>query len=328
MTRREKNGGRAVEIRVLDGRGGARELDLSELRDWSGEQGRLWVHLNFSDASDTAWLRDHSGLSPLAVQALIADETRPRVATDGDALLAAFRGVNLNPGADPEDMVSIRLWCDGERVVTTYQRHLLSVDDLVRALETDSGPRNAADVVSTLMDRLVSRMSDTVDSLEDRIAQLESVVLEEPVGETRSDLADLRRQTIALRRYLAPQRDAFSRLQAERLPWLDDVARRAMRESTDRHIRHVEDLDAVRERATVVQEELLARMSEQLNARLYLLAIISAFFLPLGFLTGLVGVNLGGIPGSEVPYAFAAFVVILIVIVSAQTWLMRARGWF
>jgi hypothetical protein len=63
-----------------------------------------------------------------------------------------------------------------------------------------------------------------------------------------------------------------------------------IREVSDRLIRNIEDLDAVRGRAAVTQEELLSRLSEQMNSRMYVLSVVAAIFLPLGFLTGLLGI--------------------------------------
>jgi len=67
-------------------------------------------------------------------------------------------------------------------------------------------------------------------------------------------------------------------------------------EEGDRITRYLEDLDLVRERAMVAQEEILGRMAQQQNARMYVLSIVAAIFLPLSFLTGLFGMNVAGLP--------------------------------
>ena len=66
----------------------------------------------------------------------------------------------------------------------------------------------------------------------------------------------------------------------------------------------------------------------KLNKNMYVLSVISAIFLPLGFLTGLFGINIGGIPGVEDPNAFWVFSGILVVIVSLQIWIFKKLGWF
>lgn len=311
---------------LLDGNGGARLLDRNELASWSSEQGILWVHLNYTDVEDQRWLAG-SSLDKLVVDALLAEDTRPRTTAIGEGLLVSLRGVNLTPGADPEDMVSIRIWIEKGLLVTSRKRSLLSVADVVSQLESGRGPKSTAELLVELSDRLVWRMSDTVDQFEDRVADLEGRVLESNNSSMRYELATLRRQAIELRRYLAPQREALARLIIEKVDWLNEACRLRLREVSDRLIRHIEDLDAVRERAAVTQEELLSRLSEQLNTRMYVLSVVAAVFLPLGFLTGLLGINVGGIPGSEYGQAFWVFIGMLIVVVILQVVIFRWKNW-
>jgi zinc transporter len=152
-------------------------------------------------------------------------------------------------------------------------------------------------------------------------------MLEGGQSSLRFELASLRRQAITLRRYLSPQREALGRLVSEKVEWIDDAHRMRIREITDRLIRDMEDLDAVRERAAVSQEELLSRLSEQLNQRMYVLSIVAAIFLPLGFLTGLLGINVGGMPGSDNPQAFWIFSALLLIAVVMQLLVFRWKKW-
>jgi zinc transporter len=267
-------------------------------------------------------------LDKLVVDALLAEDTRPRTTAIGEGLLVSLRGVNLTPGADPEDMVSIRIWIEKELVVTSRKRSLLSVDDVVSQLESGRGPKSTAELLVELSDRLVWRMSDTVDQFEDRVADLETRSLDGRDSNLRRGLSDLRREAIAVRRYLAPQREALNRLPMEKIEWISDADRMNIRAVTDSLIRNIEDLDALRERASVTQEELTNRIAEQMNTRMYVLSIVAAIFLPLGALTGLLGVNVGGIPGTDYPLAFGVFVLFLLAVVAAQIIWFRRKKWF
>ncbi|MFH1738479.1 MAG: CorA family divalent cation transporter, partial [bacterium] len=157
---------------------------------------------------------------------------------------------------------------------------------------------------------------------------LEEEILENQDHHLRVKLGDVRRQAIILRRYIAPQRDVLSHLQAERFSWLSDPHRAQLREITDRITRYVEDLDAARERAAVTQDELTNRLSEQMNKTMYVLSLVAAVFLPLGLLTGLLGINVGGIPGTENHWAFAIVCVVLGVVAWFQIWLYRRKRLF
>lgn len=129
---------------MLDGTGGATRFDWDQVNTRLPEHGCLWLHFDFEDTDVGEWLRQHSGLSELAVDALLSEETRPRTQVQRNQLLLALRGVNLNPGSDPEDMVSIRLWTDGKRVISTRRRPLLSTGDVIERLESGDGPLTPA----------------------------------------------------------------------------------------------------------------------------------------------------------------------------------------
>lgn len=318
---------------LFDGQGGAREMTAEAIDSWTPAQGVLWVHLDYSHSEARSWLtalaarEDIRVLDDIAVAALLAEDTRPRAAAHNGGLLMALRGVNMNPNADPEDMVSVRLLADAEIIISSRKRRLLSVDDVVGRFARGEGPSSSAEFIALLCERLISRMAGPIDEAEDRVDDLEESLLSTPRGRLRNQLSDLRRQAISLRRYLAPQREALNWILSERVAWFNNDARAVVRESGDRLAQYVETLDSVRERAAVTQEELVNQISEESNARMYVLSIVSAIFLPLGFATGLLGVNVGGIPGSENPLAFMIFVGMLLGIAGLMLVYFRFKRW-
>ncbi|SEB02307.1 zinc transporter ZntB [Marinobacterium iners] len=312
---------------ILDGQGGARSLSFEELERWQPEDGILWLHLDYTLDSTRQWLEQDSGLPELAIDALLAENTRPRAAILDEHLLLALRGVNTNPGADPEDMVSIRLCVGARLVVSTRKRRLMSVAKLLALFEQGEGPRSSAELVIRLSELLVERMGVTVEELEEQLSDLELDLLTQPGSEMRQAVRSLRRQTVTLRRYFAPQRDAFNQMLSERLSWFTTEMKLELREISDQLLRHIEDLDIIRERAAMAQEELASQQGEQLNQRMYVLSIISAVFLPLGFLTGLLGINVGGIPGADNDYAFLIFLLLLGLLVGGLLILFRRWRW-
>jgi zinc transporter len=312
---------------ILDGNGGGKRVGWKEIQQWTATAGLLWIHLNFEVPEAQRWIREESQLEDVVSDALLAEESRPRITTFDDGVLVAFRGVNLNPGADPEDMVSLRIWAEKNRIITTRRRKLLSVADLCSAVEKGKGPRTSGEFLEDVADRLMVRMGGVIDELEDKAAELEEAVLVAESHELRPMLASIRRDAINLRRYMAPQREAIARLQSEKISWLADEDRVRLRETYDRLTRYIEDLDAARERAAVTQEELISRLSEQMDNRMYVLSIVAAIFLPLGFLTGLLGINVGGIPGSEYKAAFFVFCLLLVALVVVEVIIFKRKKW-
>lgn len=309
----------------LDGRGGAQDLDWAGLV--SPGEGFVWVHLHLDSERARAWLADESGLPGIVVEALTYEDVRPRCTPLGGGLLVNLRGVNLNPGADPEDMVAVRVYIDKDRAVTVRRRRMMAVQDIRERLAAGRGPRDAGDFLVELAARLVERMGPVIQDLDDAIDEVEEQVLAGGGAAHRAALWRLRRMAIALRRYIAPQREAMGRLIGERIDWLDMANVQRLREVADRITRYVEDLDSARERAAVVQDELGTRLTEQMNRNMYVLAVIAAIFLPLSLITGLLGVNVAGIPGDKWKWSFAAVSAGLLLIGALEYLIFRRMKW-
>jgi zinc transporter len=311
---------------ILDGKG--RDLEWAEIQRWKPIDGPLWVHLDYERHDSAGWLADHSGLSPLVREALLADDPRPRSLQADGGLLVIIRSINLNEGAAPEHMVSLRVFVEEHRIITMRHRRINAIKDLSRETRAGGGETSVTGVLASAIERILVRIVRVIDRIDADVDQLEDMVLAAEDVELRHRLADLRRQGIALRRFLAPQREVFAHLPTARVAWLDEATRARLVESSERMARSIEELDAAKERALVTTEELASRNDELMNKRLYSLSIIAAVFLPLGFLTGLLGVNLAGIPGTDYRWSFLIMCGAMSFLIAFQLWLFRKLKWF
>ncbi|BDF96498.1 MULTISPECIES: zinc transporter ZntB [Pseudoalteromonas] len=313
---------------TLDEQGGAHIIESStDLNNWQPEQGKLWVHLDYSQADAIEWLKNSELLTDYELASLTADETRPRITKVTNGCMLFLRGVNLNPAQSPEDMVSIRLFINENIVITTRKRRLLSVQDVLMSLTEKAGPCSISELVCQLTHNLTSRMQGVIDNLDDSLDEFEDEIDEPTKRFDNQGLSQLRRQTIGLKRYLKPQKEALTMLMTNRYSWLDENDKAKLNETTNLLIRFIEELDNSIERAQIIQQTITSQVSEQLNQRMYVMSVVAALFLPLGFLTGLLGVNVGGIPGTESPYAFSAFVIFLVVLTGAIGVYFKNKRW-
>lgn len=287
-----------------------------------------WLHFDYTLEKTNQWLTQHSDLNPVVINALLNDETRPRATPLYEGVLIALRGVNLAPNSDPEDMVSIRIWFTKDKVISTRCRKLLSTKDIADDFDNGKGPKTPAQFITLITDNLITRMSDTIYEIEEKVSDIEDNILISSSYSLRNELSDLRRQIISLRRYLSPQREAMTQLLSDKVSLFSPEEKIQLRETTDLLTRYVEDLDSIKDRAIVCQEELNNSLNEQMNNRMFVLSVVAAIFLPLGFLTGLLGINIGGIPGADNKDAFVIFILILIAVVAGQVWLFKKKKWF
>ncbi|MBF3198991.1 zinc transporter ZntB, partial [Pseudomonas aeruginosa] len=156
---------------VLNGRGGGRRVGRNQIAvlDLLPEES-LWLHWDRGVPEAQAWLRESAGLSEFACDLLLEEATRPRLLDLGaESLLVFLRGVNLNPGAEPEDMVSLRVFADARRVISLRLRPLKAVADLLEDLEAGKGPKTASEVVYYLAHYLTDRVDTLISGIADQL---------------------------------------------------------------------------------------------------------------------------------------------------------------
>lgn len=304
--------------------GAARRVPLMEAEADSQGCALIWLHIDGNDAECVSWLRDGSGVPVAAVAALSAVETRPRATPLESGVLVNLRGVNMNPDADPEDLVSIRLWAEAGRVLSVSYRPLLALQDLVAAVEAGR-VKDPGDMIVRLSEVLTIRLETPINDLADTVDQLEEDVIEGGMTNLRERIGRIRRTAIGLRRYISPQRDALTGLIVPKFHWLHDDDRIEIGEAVNRVTRLVEELDSIRERAAVLTEQLADMRAESMNERNLVLTVAGTVFLPLTFLTGLFGMNVGGVPFGEHGQGFWA-ITLLSVAIGAGLWIWLRRN--
>jgi len=319
-----------VAVFGFDGKGRGTKIPVERLDAVSAPDSGyafIWVHLQRDSAVGREWLTA-SGLEPVVIEALTADEARPRCTVHGEGVALNLHGVNLNPGAEPDDMVSGRFWVDKGRVIGVWLRPLAAIEDLFDAIARQQAPASPGDLIAKLALRLAERADPIVADLTEQLDDIEDEILADKRELSRTALASLRRSAIDIRRYLVPQRDALNTLEIEDLAWLHKQDRSRLREAADRVTRLGEELDSIRDRAQIVYDEIMDRRADAMNRHMLLLSIVAAIFLPLSLLTGLLGMNVEGIPGAHSPWAFLVVCTILVVVAGVQFVLFRMMGFF
>ncbi|MBN8542940.1 MAG: zinc transporter ZntB [Alphaproteobacteria bacterium] len=312
---------------ALNGKGGVTELSQEDARNGNLTES-YWIHLHGDHPNTWEWMEKHSAIDPQAMEALMAAETRPRMTEYDEGAVVILRGVNLNANEEPEDMVSVRVYVDKRRIISVRKRKLKAVHEVRVAYERGQGPKNTGEFIAQLADGLCTHMEPTLNLLNDQIDCAEELVLTKPDARLRNEIVDIRKQAIIFHRYLAPQRDALARMKLSEQKWLHIADKRLLQECYDRMTRYVEDLDAVRDRAQIVHDELVFSLNDKLNKNTFLLSTISAIFLPLTFFTGLLGMNVKGIPIADNPMAFWYFVAFICICTGIQIIFFKISRWW
>jgi zinc transporter len=312
----------------FDGAGGGRRIGWDEIHTGSLDgQGFDWINLQQLDhRQHSGWLADGSGIDHSIIESLTAAETRPRCALFDNGAFLNLRGINLMPYSLPDEMHSIRFWVEPRRIVSVRKRSLSAVADFEDAVARGRAPRSPGEFIADLSMRLVDRMDTVITALAEQADELEELVLSATLSNLSSKVSEVRRVAIILRRYIAPQREALNHFSLEDAEWLSPRDRNRLREAADRVTRFAEELDSVRDRAAVIYDQMVERRAEQMNRSMLVLAAVTVIFAPLTLITGLMGMNVEGIPGSQDPNGFWAVTVVAALMgVGLVAWLRMIR---
>jgi zinc transporter len=305
--------------------GMATNVDLSALP----EDGKsfVWVHLHGRNPETKKILKDQFNLDPLLVRTLLDEDPRPRMEDLQSSCLLVLRGINFYPGPKPEDLVSVRMIISENRVISISRRKSRAVAEIEERLKIHTPPRTPGEFLGLLCSGLNDGIEGVLEEIEKDIDLLDETAPENLTPEMRHRMPHMRRQIMLFRRHLWPQRDVISRLQRLDYPWISPTDKWVVHENQERTARLIEDIDMLRERVQILQDGMNSALSGRLNKNLYILSLITAIFMPLTFLSGLLGMNVHGIPMAESPYAFAVVCGIALFLGLVQILIFRRLKW-
>ena len=289
--------------------------------------GWRWLHFNRLAEETRDWLENSSGLDETVISALTQSETRPRCAAYEDGILLNLRGINHNPGAEPEDMISVRMWAAKNLVVTMRSYPVKAIHEVREETAAGYGPATPGGLIVCIAERLIDNIEPIVDQLKEEADEFEEMLLSPDRRITARDLAEFRRTILLLRRYILPQREAMVQLQKDGRALFEEDHAVHLRDTADRITRIAEELDSIRDRAAVLQDQVAGQRQELLNQRLLALSIISAIFLPLSYVTGLLGMNLSGIPWHDQPWSFTVVTILTLIVGGLIVAFLKWRRW-
>ena len=288
----------------------------------------LWLHLCAINPKTRQWLETETDIDQSMVEAMLAEDTRPRALIRDDEILVNIRGMNLLDPDNQESMISIRMWFKDNVVITTRRRDILAIEDVKCFIEEGNGPKSIGNFLTMVTERLYARMESHIENLDDCVSMVEEKVAIDPEADVARDIATIRRRNAEFRRHIIPQKLVLEHLIKSNVGWLAEESIESIIESHDKVTRYTEDLNDIRDRVQILNEEIWQLQAKQLNKTAFMFSVAATIFLPLSFFTGLMGINVGGMPGLDNVAGFWIVVVICVLIFIALIIMFRKRHWF
>ncbi|NUU01894.1 transporter [Herbaspirillum robiniae] len=256
-----------------------------------------WLHVKTADVKIQHWMQHHSGIPEYITEFLLSNDTHPGLHATPDGVYGTLTDMKMEIGDTGTEKGALHFYLDRSRLLTLRTQPLLSTN-MLRQKVLDGGEfDNTMDLFAELLRCLADGFNSRLDHLNDKVDDIEFSVLSDRRPEDRAELSGIRRQLAELRRFIAPERRILAQFNRLRPSWVPLEAMEDLTHALDELNELHSTVEAVYERAKLLQEEIASQMSEQMNRNLMALSVLTALLMPATLVSGIFGMNVAGLPG-------------------------------
>lgn len=307
-------------------------LSWDEARTEITRDGPTWLHLTANDDAVENWLTGVDAMPDLAREFLNGEDKRPRLHIGPTFLygvVADVERVAETPDADPNAQAArretgaLRFYVDKNRMITVRARPLESTDRLRHAVLEGAVFSDTIELFAGLIRALNDTVADRIDELGDQLDDIEEDVLDGRHRNCRAALGDVRRRLVEVKRFIDPERNALTQLVVRRLDWAEPRSMETLAQAIQVLNGLGAGLESLYERSKLLQDEIAALLSEDINNKLLWLAVMSALLMPATLISGIFGMNVAGLPGTKDPHSFLIVGAVMVACAAVTLYLLR-----
>lgn len=302
--------------------------DIEQIREFRGKRDSTWINVDgLGDAATLQKIANIFDIHPLALADVVNVTQRPKVEPYPSQLFIVTRMVLPESGSRSEQ-VSVFL---GANYVLSFQERAGDVFEPIRdrirhkrGKVRTMGPDFLAYL---LLDAVIDGYFPVLDRYSDQLEEVEHDVLTRPQTEAVTQLHHVKRDLLAVRRAIWPQREAMAALMREDSPLISAETRLHLRDCYDHAVQIMDMVETYRELAAGVMDLHLSSVSNRMNDIMKVLTIIATIFIPLTFIAGVYGMNFEVMPELGWRWGYPATIVLMLVIGIGMLVMFRRRGW-
>jgi magnesium transporter len=307
------------------------EIDEARIRDHLARDHFFWLDLHDPGADELAKLHETFGFHPLALEDTEDFGQRPKLDDYGDYIFLVFYGAWRHRDEDPDPLREVHLFVSGQYLVTIHRDPLPPLDQQREQLDGRL-LHSEQFLLYRVLDALVDSFFPLLADMDDEIDDIEAAVVASPTDEQLQRLFALKRQLVAMRKVISPQRDLFASSvdRIAQLPGFELDERDYFRDIYDHLIRISDLIDSYRDLLSGATDLYLSTVSNRQNDVMKQLTVIATVFLPLGFITGFFGQNFGFLVNHEITAEWTFWVIGVGSMVATCVGLLvffRRKGW-
>jgi magnesium transporter len=266
-------------------------IDRDEIAGLLDRDEYFWLDLIDPSQKEVAALAEIFSLHPLVLEDMVKRGQRPKLEDFGDYMFLVYCGAVEGKGAGI-DLEEVHALLSGGYLVTSHARPCAALEEARERFDAQA-PSSEQFVIYRVLDGLTDSFFPILERLDDRTEQLDGEIFDRPDPSQLQEITALRRDLVALRRVVTPQRDLLARGIDDilEIPGLEADSRNYFRDVYDHAIRISDQIDSYRDLLAGTRDAYLSVVSNRLNQITKQLTVVATIFLPLSFVVGFFGQN-------------------------------------
>ncbi len=303
-----------------------KQLSVDEINNWQPSDGYLWIHVNPNDKSILRSLKKKGHLSNLHLERIWRDEVRTQATTYENSFYCILRAPNPIKGSE-EDMISIRI-CALQHLTISYMRQQYEMlNPIINTFTQGEKTLSFDEIFLSISELIMESVSHHSEVLTEEVDEIEDLLLEQSHANLLDDITHLQRKLLTYRRYLIPLKDTMKRLLDMKFTFISSELALRLHPAVDNIIRSLENTELNKEKCYLFMQMLSNSITNQLNNRIYLFSLIAVIFLPITAISGIFGMNVGGLPFINTVSGFGIVLFIMTFITALLLVMLKRSQW-
>lgn len=322
-------------------------VELKSLRDISGKTSNkdffYWVDIKGLNSAELFNVfSDELKIHKLVLEDITRTYHRPKFEEyDGyNFAISRMLSIAADEGLENEQVSFIQT----KQVLYTFQETYEDCLDAVRnRLKAGKGNIRIAGtgyLMYALMDMIVDSYFSILNKWNEDMDAVEDRLLSSPNKSAMYEMQLIKRNLIALRRVVWPERDKMNDILRTESSLITDQTKMFIKDAYDHCVQLMDMVESMKEIATSNVDMYLSIISNRMNEIMKVLTIISSIFIPLTFIAGIYGMNFAkqdpvtgkimpaNMPELYWPHGYEYTIIVMVVIAVLQIFYFWRKGWF
>jgi len=302
---------------------------VAKLKDLLEENTVCWIDVQgLGDEKVLREFADLFSIHPLALEDVVNVPQRPKIERFEKHTLCITRMALLRDETIKHEQVSIFV---GPDYVLTFQEHSGDVFDPVRNRIRQGGPilrsSGSSYLAYALLDAVIDGYYPIMEVFGEKLEGLEDKIVANPQPAILQEIHQAKRDLLALRRAIWPQREAINALIRDENLLITDTVRVYLRDCYDHCVQIMDAIETYRELAGGLMDVYLSSVGNRQNEVMKVLTIMASIFIPLTFMAGVYGMNFENMPELHSAWGYPLLLAAMGIVGVGMIVYFRRKGW-